>query len=83
MAHRLHLSFAPHKNNDEQKFPCFNLCKEQTPNFWRQNIVSVLYVTVFGFLAYDSLHILKPYGIVAMTLKTSANIVKDRPEKYL
>ena len=43
----------------------------------KKGIVSILYLTVFGFLAYDSLHILKSYGIVSLTLKTSFNIAGD------
>ena len=40
----------------------------------KKDIVSVPYLTVFGFLAYNSLRILKSYGIVSLTLKTSFNI---------
>ena len=43
------------------------------------DIVSVPYLTVFGFLAYNSLRILKSNGIVSLTLKTSLNIAGDRP----
>ena len=43
----------------------------------KKDIVSVLYLTVFGFLAYNSLRILKSYGIVSLTLKTSFNIAGD------
>ena len=46
-------------------------------------IVSVPYLTVFEFLAYNSLRILKSYGIVSLTLKTSLNIAGDRPCRYL
>ena len=49
----------------------------------KKDIVSVPYLTVFGFLAYNSLRILKSYGIVSLTLKTSFNIAGDRPCKYL
>ena len=43
--------------------------------------VSITHVTVFGFLACNSLRILK--CIVSLTLKTSTNIVGDRPCRYL
>ena len=43
----------------------------------KKDIVSVSYLTVFGFLAYNSLRILKSYGIVSLTLKTSFNIAAD------
>ena len=36
----------------------------------KKDIVSVPYLTVFGFLAYNSLRILKSYDIVSLTLKT-------------
>ena len=49
----------------------------------KKDIVSVPYLTVFGFLAYNSLRILKSYGIVSLTLKTSFNIAGDRPCRYL
>ena len=49
----------------------------------KKDIVSVPYLTVFGFLAYNSLRILKSYGIVLLTLKTSFNIAGDRPCRYL
>ena len=45
----------------------------------KKDIVSVPYHTLFGFLAYNSLRILKSYGIVSLTLKTSFNIAGDRP----
>ena len=45
----------------------------------KKDIVAVPYLTVFGFLAYNSSHILKSYGIVSLTLKTSFNIAGDRP----
>ena len=51
----------------------------QSPNFWRQERYSFctvsycLHHTAFGFLAYNSLHIIKSYGIVSLTLKTSLN----------
>ena len=35
----------------------------------KKDIVSVPYLTVFGFLAYNLLCILKSYGIVSLTLK--------------
>ena len=40
----------------------------------KKNVVSVPYITIFGFLAYNSLRILKSYGIVSLTLKTSLSI---------
>ena len=40
-------------------------------------------LTVFGFQAYNSLCILKSYGSVSLTLKTSPNIVGDKPCRYL
>ena len=43
----------------------------------KKDIVSVPYLTVFEFLAYNSLQILKEYGIVSLTLKTSPNIVEQ------
>ena len=49
----------------------------------KKNIVSVPYITVFGFLAYNSLRILKSYGIISLTLKTSLSIAGDRPCRYL
>ena len=49
----------------------------------KKDVVSVPYLTVFGFLAYNSLRILKSYGIVSLTLKTSLNIAVDRPCRYL
>ena len=49
----------------------------------KKDIVSVSYLTVFGFLAYNSLRILKSYGIVSLTLKTSLNVAVDRPCRYL
>ena len=45
----------------------------------KKDIVSAPYLTVFGFLAYDSLRILKSYGIVYLTLKTSLNIAGEKP----
>ena len=49
----------------------------------KKDIVSVPYLTVFGFQAYNSLRILKSYGTVSLTLKTSLNIAGDRPCRYL
>ena len=40
----------------------------------KKNIVSVRYIIVFRFLAYNSLRILKSYGIISLTLKTSLSI---------
>ena len=48
----------------------------------KKNVVSVPYVTIFGFLAYNSLRI-KSYGIVSLTLRTSLSIAGDRPCRYL
>ena len=48
----------------------------------KKNVVSVPYVTIFGFLAYNPLRI-KSYGIVSLTLKTSLSIAGDRPCRYL
>ena len=42
----------------------------------KKDIVSVPCLTVFGFLAHNSLRILKSHGIVSLTLKTSFNIAK-------
>ena len=49
----------------------------------KKDIVSVPYLAGFGFLAYNSLRILKSYGIVSLTLKTSLNIGGGRPCRYL
>ena len=49
----------------------------------KKNVVSVSYITIFRFLAYNSFHILKSYGIVSLTLKTSFSIAGDRPCRYL
>ena len=46
------------------------------------DIVSVPYLTVFGFLSYNSLRILQSYGIVSLTLKTLPNIIEDEPRRY-
>ena len=43
----------------------------------KKDIVSASYPTVFEFLAYNSLFILKSYGIVTLTLKISPNMVGD------
>ena len=40
----------------------------------KKNIVSVRYIIVFRFLAYNLLRILKSYGIISLTLKTSLSI---------
>ena len=40
------------------------------------DIISVPYLTVFGFLVCNSLHIHKSYDIVLLTLKTLLNIVQ-------
>ena len=49
----------------------------------KKDVVSVPYLTIFGFLVYNSLRILKSYGIVSLTLKTSLNTAGDRPCRYL
>ena len=49
----------------------------------KKNVVSVPYITIFGFLAYNSLRILKSYGIVSLTLKPSLSIAGDSPCRYL
>ena len=49
----------------------------------KKDMVSVPYLTVFGFLEYNSWRILNSYGIVSLTLKTSLNIAGDRPRRYL
>ena len=36
-------------------------------------------ITIFGFRAYNSLRILKSYGIVSLTLETSLRIAGDMP----
>ena len=43
----------------------------------KKNIVSVPYITVFGFLTYNSLRILKSNGIISLNLKTSLSIARD------
>ena len=49
----------------------------------KKNVVSVPHITIIGFLAYNSLRILKSNGIVSLTLKTSLTIAGDRPCRYL
>ena len=49
----------------------------------KKNIVSVACLTVFGFLAYNSLHIPKSYSIVSLILKTSPRVVRDWRCRYL
>ena len=49
----------------------------------KKDIVSVPYLTVFAFLAYNSLRILKSYSIILLTLKTSPIIAGDKPCTYL
>ena len=49
----------------------------------KKNVVSVPHITVFGFRAFNSLRLLKSYGIVSLTLKTSLSIAGDRPCRYL
>ena len=45
----------------------------------KKNVVSLPHITVFGFHAFNSLHLLKSYGILSLTLKTSLGIAGDRP----
>ena len=62
----------------------FIFCRTKDQIFGdKKDTVSVSYHTVFRFLAYNSLRILKSYGIVSLTLKTSLNIAGDRPCRYL
>ena len=62
----------------------FIFCGIKDQNFGdKKDIVSVPYLTVLEFLAYNLLRILKSYGIVSLTLKTSLNIAGDRPCGYL
>ena len=49
----------------------------------KKNVVSVMHITIFGFRTYNSLRILKSYGIVSLTLETSLSIAGDRPCRYL
>ena len=49
----------------------------------KKDIVSAPYLTLFGFLAYNSLRILKSHGIVFFTLKTSSNFIEGRQCMYL
>ena len=49
----------------------------------KENVVSVPHITVFGFRAFNSLRLLKWYGIVSLTFKTSLSIAGDRPCRYL
>ena len=49
----------------------------------KRDINSIPYHTASGFLSYNSLRILKSYGIVLMTLKTSPNIAGDKSRSYL
>ena len=44
----------------------------------KKDMFSVPYLTAFGFLAYNSLSILKSCGIVSLALKISLNIAGDR-----
>ena len=50
----------------------------------KKNLVYVPYFTVFGILAYDSLGILKSYGIKndVRYIETSPNIVGDKPRRH-
>ena len=59
-------------------------CRDKTQIFWdKENIVSVSYITFFGYLVCNSLRILKPYDIVSLTLKTSTNTAGVRSLMYL
>ena len=49
----------------------------------KKDLGSESYLTLFGFLVYNSLSILKSYSIVSLALKTSPNIGWDRPCRYL
>ena len=49
----------------------------------KKNVASVPHITIFGFRTYNSLRILKSYGIVSLTLETSLRIAGDRPCRYL
>ena len=49
----------------------------------KKDKVSAAYLIAFGFLAYNLLCILKLYGIVSLTLKTSRNTAGHRPCTYL
>ena len=48
-----------------------------------KNVVSVPHITIFGFLAYNSLRIVKSCGIVSLTLKMSLRIARDSQCRYL
>ena len=49
----------------------------------KENVVSLSYIAIFIFLGYNSSRILKSYGIVSLTLKTSLGIAGDKPCRYL
>ena len=62
----------------------FIFCGIEVQSFgFKKDIVPVPYLTVLGFLAYNSLRILKLYGIVSLILKNSLIIAVDRPCRYL
>ena len=44
----------------------------------KKEIVSLPYLTLFGFHAYNSLRIFKWFGIVSLTLKASLNIAEEK-----
>ena len=45
----------------------------------KKDRASLPYLTVYALLAYNSLRILKSFGFVSLTLKTSPNSAGDRP----
>ena len=50
------------KKNKELESVIFDGVKAQIYGD-KKNVVSVFYITIFGFLAYNSLHLLKSYGM--------------------
>ena len=40
----------------------------------KKNVVSIPHITIFRFRTYNSLRVLKSYGIVSLTLETSLSI---------
>ena len=44
-----------------------------------KNVLSVLHITIFTFRAYNSLRILKSYGVVSLTLKMSLSLAGYSP----
>ena len=58
----------------------FIFCATKTQTFVdNKDIVSVSYLTVFRFMAYNSSSALKSYDIASSNLKFSHNIVRDMP----